>query len=238
MNILITGGGCREPIDAVRCITNMSTGKTAAHLATLFEKAGESVTALMAAQAVHPSCVVKTFQTSSDLQKLLKKELSENQYDAIIHAAAVSDFIPSIIVVDGIPVPAGKNAGKIASSSEMTVTFKQAPKLAPHLRSWAKKGSSGKKTIIVCFKLTNGASQAQRMQSVAQLFCAGAADFVVSNDLTELHDGQHPFVLYKKPQQIGATIVKIAAGQTETALAETLQAILHSPTEISYDTNL
>ena len=35
MNILITGGGCREAIDNVRCVTNTSTGRTSAAIADL-----------------------------------------------------------------------------------------------------------------------------------------------------------------------------------------------------------
>ena len=39
MNILITGGGCEEPIDDVRSVCNFSTGKTSSLIADCLVKA-------------------------------------------------------------------------------------------------------------------------------------------------------------------------------------------------------
>ena len=59
MNVLITGGGCREAIDNVRCVTNTSTGKTSAAIADFFIGQGASVTILAAASAVRPKRVLE-----------------------------------------------------------------------------------------------------------------------------------------------------------------------------------
>lgn len=237
MNILITGGGCREPIDSVRCITNSSTGRTAAFLADSFEKAGYHVTALMEHHAILPACRVKTFETNASLQNLLISELSANHYDVIIHAAAVSDFIPASVTVNGAPFPAGKDSGKIPSSSAVTVTLVQAPKLASSLRNWTQARNPGTPSIIICFKLTSGASDEERIQAAETLFSTSDADFVVSNDLSELHDGLHPFILCTKNHQSSRGIQQVATGQTETALAQALLAILHLPGENQHDTD-
>ena len=54
MNILITGGGCREAIDNVRCVTNTSTGRTSSAIADYFFAQGANVTLLAAASAIKP----------------------------------------------------------------------------------------------------------------------------------------------------------------------------------------
>ncbi len=52
--ILITAGGTREPIDSVRYIGNMSSGRTASRLADELTDAGHRVTWLGAEDAVTP----------------------------------------------------------------------------------------------------------------------------------------------------------------------------------------
>ena len=54
MNVLITGGGCEEPIDNVRSISNFSTGKTSTTLASYFVEKNCKVTCIMSYKAIRP----------------------------------------------------------------------------------------------------------------------------------------------------------------------------------------
>jgi Phosphopantothenoylcysteine synthetase/decarboxylase len=234
MNILITGGGCREPIDGVRCITNTSTGRTAAELAVRFAASGFHVTCVFAAQSALPSAAetgtgsvrLVRFGTGAELSDILKKELTSCPYDAVVHAAAVSDFLPSVITVNGTPFPAGTFPGKIPSGAHLTVTFGPAPKIAPELRKWAEQGNPGLKTVIVCFKLTDGADKETRLHAASLLFEKGASDYVVLNDVTEIRDGKHPFVLLGAPAHKGAAPSVTGSGRTVEALADRLFSVL------------
>lgn len=193
MNILITGGGCREAIDNVRCVTNTSTGRTSSAIADYFFAQGANVTLLAAASAIKPrsDCRVRTFVSGSDLGQLLEQELSTTDYDLVIHAAAVSDFVPQTIIMDGVEVPAGPE-GKIPSGSSMTVTFRAAPKLADSIKVWARTGGQ-KEPVVVCFKLTSGAA-AEKVQSACRAILErGAADYVVANDILTIKGESHPF---------------------------------------------
>ena len=46
MNLLVTAGNTQAPIDRVRCITNIFTGRTGAHLALTAWQRGHRVTLL------------------------------------------------------------------------------------------------------------------------------------------------------------------------------------------------
>jgi phosphopantothenate---cysteine ligase (CTP) len=234
MNVLITGGGCREPIDGVRCITNMSTGMTASFIADYFIEAGDRVTALFArqshlpecAQAEHPRLRLLRYETGQELSALMETELTAHPYDTLIHAAAVSDFIPAVLTVNGVTCPAGRTTGKISSGSQLTVTFEPAPKIAARVRTWAAAGNHSRKTVIVCFKLTDGADRTERLRASTVLFKESSADYIVSNDLSELKNGMHPFELFRKPENTGTQPGTVSSGKTTEELADLLYTLI------------
>jgi phosphopantothenoylcysteine decarboxylase/phosphopantothenate--cysteine ligase len=79
--ILVTAGPTREPIDAVRFITNASSGKMGRALAATAARRGAAVK-LLTGQV--------DFVTAEDLLALVKKYAP--LYEIIFHAAAVGDF--------------------------------------------------------------------------------------------------------------------------------------------------
>ena len=182
IKVLITGGGTSEAIDDVRTITNGSTGKTAARLADFFIDCGFQVTALVANNAVKPmlNCTLKTFTSFSDLESLLNSEL-KNNYDYVIHAAAVSDY--------SIKNPV---AGKISSDTEtLTIQLVRNKKLIDTI----KEKSDSK---LIGFKLTSTNDEAEVLAKVEKLFAQAGCDFVVQNDWNQIKMGTHIFNLFTK----------------------------------------
>lgn len=226
MNVLITGGGCREAIDNVRCVTNTSTGKTSAAIADFFIGQGASVTILAAASAVRPkrvlekNCKLRTYVSGSDLGQLLEEELFQQEYQIVIHAAAVSDFIPETVIMDGIEVAAGPQ-GKIPSGSSMTIRFRAAPKLADRIKSWAKMGGH-REPVVVCFKLTSGAGQEKVLSACRAILERGAADYVVANDILKINGDSHPFAVNTLQNN---EIVAVKQGESEEQMASILYEI-------------
>lgn len=222
MNILITGGGCREAIDNVRCVTNTSTGRTSSAIADYFFAQGANVTLLAAASAIKPTaaCTIRTFVSGEDLGNLMQQELATTDYDLVIHAAAVSDFVPQSIIMDGVEVPAGPE-GKIPSGSSMTVTFRAAPKLADSIKVWARTGGQ-KEPVVVCFKLTSGAATEKVQSACRAILERGAADYVVANDILCITGDRHPFAVHTL--QNGQLVV-IWRGNTEYDMAHILYGL-------------
>ncbi len=93
--ILITAGGTQEPVDPVRILTNLSSGKMGYALAEAARDRGAKVT-LISAPVALPSPIgvdLVKIKTANDMLKAVQKEIKVN--DAIIMAAAVADYQPS-----------------------------------------------------------------------------------------------------------------------------------------------
>jgi phosphopantothenoylcysteine decarboxylase / phosphopantothenate---cysteine ligase len=99
VRLLVTAGPTREPIDAVRVITNRSSGRMGVALAVAARDLGADVTLLAGQGVVVPGGMrVERFETATDLGRLLGQHAPES--DALWHAAAVADFRP-VSVADG-----------------------------------------------------------------------------------------------------------------------------------------
>jgi phosphopantothenate-cysteine ligase len=97
MQILITAGGTREPIDRVRTITNTSTGRLGALIAEAFA-AHDSVTEIHylrgASAAVPQSGKARIIPVAdvASLETAVRNVLENHRIDAIVHCMAVSDY--------------------------------------------------------------------------------------------------------------------------------------------------
>ena len=92
--VLISAGGTREPLDAVRYVGNRSSGRMGVALAVEADRRGADVTLLAANLAVPaPSgvTVVET-PTAADLER---EALARADADVIVMAAAVADYRPA-----------------------------------------------------------------------------------------------------------------------------------------------
>lgn len=197
MNVLLTAGATREPLDAVRFLSNVSSGATGAALADALNELGHRVTLLRGEGAAAPktACELETFSSTVDLWTQLERRLATGTFDAVIMAAAVADYRP--LTVD---------RGKISSEApQFTLTLTRNPKILPQLKAF-----SPKPLTVVGFKLTVGADAVARRAAVVAQFAAGGVDCVVQNDLHEIRLAtSHPFRLFRSaegtPEEITGT---------------------------------
>ena len=92
-SVLITVGGTREPIDKMRVITNLSTGKLGWHLAHTASIFGAKVGVISTVPALMDNPhfdFIEYVDTVSDMKSALLRRIEDA--DALIMAAAVSDF--------------------------------------------------------------------------------------------------------------------------------------------------
>lgn len=92
-NIIVTAGGTKERIDPVRYITNDSSGKMGHALAVEAWKQGADVTLVSASQLETPSYLKRVCVESAEEMHNTVLEAFD-QSDAVIMAAAVSDYSP------------------------------------------------------------------------------------------------------------------------------------------------
>ena len=106
--LVVTAGGTREPIDAVRVIANRSSGKQGYAIASVAASRGATVTLISTVGLPTPVGVdLVSVETAAQMQAAV--EHAAQTADIVIMAAAVADFRPKTVVAnkikkgDGIP---------------------------------------------------------------------------------------------------------------------------------------
>lgn len=209
MRFLITAGNTQTPIDRVRCITNIFSGKTGASLALEAYRQGHIVMLLTShAEAIRelPNCPatfdekrwsVWSFRTFDDLARLMESQIPGKPVDVIIHCAAVSDY-----AVAGIFAPASgttfhdgawqgepakmvdRQRGKVKSDEpELWIRLTRTPKLIDRIRSdWGFAGT------LVKFKLEVGLSDEELILIAEASRRQSGAEWMVANTLEGMRD--------------------------------------------------
>ena len=91
--VVVTAGGTREPIDAVRVIANRSSGKQGYALAAEAARRGAHVTLISTVDlTAPPDVMVVSVETAAQMQAAV--EQASAHADIVIMAAAVADFRP------------------------------------------------------------------------------------------------------------------------------------------------
>jgi phosphopantothenoylcysteine decarboxylase/phosphopantothenate--cysteine ligase len=226
MRILITGGATSEPLDPVRSLTNLSTGRTAASLADAFLSRGHSVRYLHGRGALlpGPSASTTEFSDAASLEKILAADIEAERYDLVLHAAAVSDWRP-VTWRTGKVVLALPTTEKISSQGDSAVLELVAnPKI---IRMLAR--DLPPDTTLVAFKFTVGADEQQVSRAVATLQADIGVTLVVHNDARNReHETQQNFTIY------GAGPKPISA-RTADDLATTLLGLIQKRAEAKND---
>lgn len=167
--ILITAGPTWVPVDKVRVISNISSGKLGLLLAREALKNGFKTDLFLGPvgdTAKIGSLRVSRFSYFNKFQSLVEKTLKKKKYDVIIHCAAVSDYICR-------PV-----AGKISSKKEnLILSLKKAPKIINLMRKL------NPKAFLVMFKLESGVRDTVLLKRASAALNKAGADLVVANSL-------------------------------------------------------
>jgi phosphopantothenoylcysteine decarboxylase/phosphopantothenate--cysteine ligase len=190
--ILITCGPTWVAIDDVRVLSNRSTGELGRILAGKLKAAGAKVTVLegpVTEPLKDRSVKVLKFSFFEELAALLNKELKQ-RYDAVIHAAAVSDFQLKKRFKGKIQSGAGT-----AGRSPLRLDFVPTPKLINRIKKISPR------TFLVGFKLESDFDHPSVMEEAKKLFSAGRCDLVVANFFGS--NGYEAFILDRERTLLG-----------------------------------
>jgi phosphopantothenoylcysteine synthetase/decarboxylase len=206
MKLLVTAGNTQVPIDDVRYITNVFTGRTGAaialeaykrgHAVTLLTSHPETVAALASAPADKNRWLCTTYRTCDDLEISMAHYIFNTGLDAVIHSAAVSDYRvtgafapapgtrldPATLAWHGEPPTlVDRAAGKIKSDEpELWLRLKRTRKLVDCIRrEWAFKG------ILVKIKLEVDVELPKLLEIAEQSRRHSGADWMVANTLND-----------------------------------------------------
>jgi phosphopantothenoylcysteine decarboxylase / phosphopantothenate---cysteine ligase len=130
LNVLVTAGGTREPLDSVRFLGNSSSGRMGLALAQAARARGAQVTMIAANVALEPlpGIIWLEVSTAAELQSACEQEFPV--CDVLLMSAAVADFRPVSPVTDKL-----KKAGRERLQVELEPTADILASLASHRRA-------------------------------------------------------------------------------------------------------
>jgi phosphopantothenate-cysteine ligase len=224
MNVVVTGGGTIAPIDDVRFITNMSSGRFAAEITEACLRRGEAV------WHIHPPSAQVPFQRSArfdlesadlnaEFDRLARLRAEWLAYRRRLHlvpfkpgrVADYADALEGVLRAEAIDVALlamaasdfepDPTAGKISSSTpELVIRCNRTQKVIRSVRDW----SPG--TYLVGFKLVSGVDPDELIRQAEAACRTNRADLTVGNDLSLLRAGRHTLHLVRpgcEPETLG-----------------------------------
>jgi phosphopantothenoylcysteine synthetase/decarboxylase len=214
--ILITSGPTRADIDAVRYLSNRSSGALGCRIALEALARGAEVVLVAGAGSITPErreltedearrLRVLPIETVSDLLRTLESELrGAAPPHAILHAMAVLDYVPAETSAE--KTPSGRD--------EWTLRLVGSPKVIRSIRDWAPRA------CLVQFKLEVGLSEESLIRAALASLKANRSDLVVANDLTQIRGETHPALILSPDGEV------LARPQTKGAIARALCDVL------------
>lgn len=185
-NILITSGSTRGYLDAVRYITNTSTGKLGSEIALEAMRHGAVVNYIYGVNSLFPlfkdhkgikPSQLKLFEieTNDDLIKILIGKLKNRRFDAIVHAMAVSDYVPARTVKSKTP----------SNKDEWMLKLVKTTKVISIIRDiWPQ-------AFLVGFKLEVNRTKEDLVKIARRFLKKSSSNLVVANDKKSITRNSH-----------------------------------------------
>ncbi len=184
--ILITSGPTRGPIDAIRYVTNKSTGRLGVLMASEALSRGAAVTFIYGKGSLVPEAAevgreafsrlgLVQIETVDELLQVMRDELQREQYDAVLHSMAVLDYVPATYV--GEKTRSGQE--------EWWIKLVRTPKVVKVIKELQPD------TMLISFKLEVGKPREELIEAAHQSLLSNRADLVLVNDLQEIEQGHH-----------------------------------------------
>lgn len=218
MNVLVTGGGTTAPIDDVRTITNVSTGRFAASISESCLDRGARVWHLHTPTALRPLIRLAHLDLdapdpSAEFERLATlhrrwHDVRDRLHLVPLRTGTVSEYAETLrhlltvqpidvvflamAVSDYEPLPL---QGKLGSEpDELIIRCRRTPKVIRSVRDWAPS------VYLVGFKLLSRASTEELIDRARDAGVQNRADLTVANDLQSLAAGQHTVHLVRTGQ--------------------------------------
>ena len=163
--VLVTAGGTREPLDAVRYIGNRSSGRMGVALAAEARRRGAVVTLIASNLAVPPPEDVEVVEapTAADVES---EASARSDADVVLMAAAVSDYRPA--ETEGVKRPKDEQAWQIELKPTKDI-----------LKSLGERRQNGQ--VLVGFAAETGDGGLERAR---RKLATKQVDFIVYNDVS------------------------------------------------------
>jgi len=208
--VLVSAGGTREPLDAVRFLGNRSSGRMGVALAEEAKRRGADVTLLAANLTVPPPRGIDVVQTPT-AAALLDEALARRDADVVLMAAAVADYRPQD--------PADEKRPKDDQPWQVTLE-----PTVDVLRALAERRANGQ--VLIGFAADGGDRGLARAREKLE---HKRVDLVVYNDVSRsdigFDTGDNEVVLITAAGE--RTVAKAPKDQIAAAIVDAAEELLH-----------
>ncbi len=179
--LLITSGPTRARIDAVRYISNRSSGRLGARIADEALAAGAAVAFVRGPDSARPAASspaleIIDIETVEDARRAVVRVLTSQRVDAVVHLMAVLDY-----------APAETSPGKTPSGrEEWLLRLVRTPKIIQEIRRLAPEA------YLASFKLEVNKSDEELARIALESLRRNGSQLVVANDLSRIEGERHP----------------------------------------------
>jgi phosphopantothenoylcysteine decarboxylase/phosphopantothenate--cysteine ligase len=165
-NVLISTGATFEAIDAMRGITNRSSGKMGVEIAKEAYRRGANVTLLCGQLHTHVPTVFNRIDVEStqEMMDVIAKQIEST--DIYVSAAAISDFKIEDYCENKYP-----------SEDDITIKFARLPKLLERIKQL------NPDTFVVGFKAEAGVSEDELISKAQNRMIKYNTDIMIANDI-------------------------------------------------------
>ena len=165
-NVLISTGATFEAIDAMRGITNRSSGKMGVEIAKEAYRRGANVTLLCGQLHTHVPTVFNRIDVEStqEMMDVIAKQIEST--DIYVSAAAISDFKIEDYCENKYP-----------SEEDITIKFARLPKLLERIKQL------NPDTFVVGFKAEAGVSEDELISKAQNRMIKYNTDIMIANDI-------------------------------------------------------
>jgi len=184
LKILITSGGTTENMDAVRVMTNISTGKLGA---IITEKLAiipnykiyyvHGIHAVLPFSGLITNIELFPVRSVKNAMDTMKKLIVEEEIDVVIHSMAVSDFTFNT----DIPLKLKSN-DPIAFLEALKGVASTSPKIISYIKTWRPQ------TFLIGFKFEVGIGHDELIALAKNSIEKNGCDLVIANDKVKMQE--------------------------------------------------
>lgn len=245
INILITAGGTREPIDTVRSITNKSSGKLGKKICEAIASQAFGDTTIYyvhGKSSVVPDIPLQTdtytiklipADSTTDVDSTINNLTKDHKFQGIIHSMAISDYTTKCVTTFEAIFEASrkyKTYNELLYHLDELDMTKNSSKISSNVNDMTiilQKTPKIIKTLrqkapgatIIGFKLLDNVTENELLNAAYNLIIKNGLDYCLANDLESLRQNNHTGYLMDKH----ALIEKIEGKDT---IAETIAKLI------------
>jgi phosphopantothenoylcysteine decarboxylase/phosphopantothenate--cysteine ligase len=171
--IVITAGGTREPLDPVRILTNLSSGKQGYALAQAALDNGAEVVLISAPTGLTPPVGARLVAASSAAEMQAAVLEQSAGADVLIMAAAVADFRPKRVAGDKLKKRDGPPVLELEATTDILLAVSKMGKPRPQ--------------IVIGF----AAESRDLLENAAEKLKSKRLDMIAANDISAADSGFH-----------------------------------------------